>query len=495
MKTAFAKELDNFIKPDTTTAEEFLKSVIPQTAFFRDLVTHHRKEALIKYEDRIIEKCSINGWTYKGYIHPFDNVSDIRDIQVIIDFGETIKSYTIRRVTQNDFIGYTKNGTGDLNIASNLILREKEIKAICDSQSWIYCGLVTPLDLKRTDKISALLMVNGCYRTATTTSILNGDFNGSNRVSWQDYEDNINAICLSKGWKFNGFILPIPRHRANTKLSIAIGEVHKTPLLTNFVNGHFSGSSAHRKPPKKKPSITQEQYIEKSKEFFRPLGFDVLGVSEEYRGTTTKLKLRCHCHGLLYEKTSLHSSKKNGGLTCPETRRYLSSINNGYKNVVQLDEHTPVYLYIMFVGQKFIKFGITCHESPMTRLKQHQKTTNEQLILHSAYLFNPGWQAGDLETGIKKHIKGKRISRRVMTGGFTETLPISKLGEVKQFIADYIKLDPHEPIYFDDNPFETEKPEITDDEVERHFEEMALIPTVDDVDLLEGLDLSPLETL
>lgn len=308
-----------------------------------------------------------------------------------------------------------------------------------------------------------------------------------------EYETRIIELCQHTGWLYRGMLLPIKTPFQNTKVCIEIDGKINTPYIHALFSGNFKGTGK-TPPPKKKFQFTEEEHLENARKFYNPIGWSVLGCAEPYKGTTTKLILRCKCHGKIHKKGDLHNNRRQGGLTCPLVRGVISSIQNGKKQVIRNKfAKRPMHFYLIRVGEKFFKFGITTRKNPLQRMREHQKSTNEKLTFEYSHLFTTGWQAGDLEIGIKKNIKGKKIPRKVMNSGFTETLPIDKLEETKQFIDDYISINPSKPIYFGDDWENIIT--ITDEDIERDLTMFANAPLADlEPEDLE-LDLSPVETL
>ncbi|MDC9689322.1 hypothetical protein [Escherichia coli] len=312
----------------------------------------------------------------------------------------------------------------------------------------------------------------------------------------EEIEIGILDKCKENGWNYKGFILPIKERIWNTKIAIEVDGKTKPVSLMGFFNGSFRGRESYKLPPKTFER-TPEEHLEVAREYYKPLGWDVLGLAEPYQGVDTRLILRCHCHGKIYKKADLHNTKRNGSLRCPIIRGVLRSMMNGEKQVTKSKgTNIPMHFYLFRVGEKFFKFGVTSKPNPIMRMRDIQRTTNEKLIFEYSHRFEKGWQSCDVETGIKKHIKGKRISRKLLPDGWTETLPIDKLDDVKKFIDEYIVTNPSKPIHFyniwDDlniNDY------ISDEDIERDLTMFANAPLADlEPEDLE-LDLSPLETL
>lgn len=315
----------------------------------------------------------------------------------------------------------------------------------------------------------------------------------STAKSPSEYESMVVDQCKSNGWIYGGFVLPIHKPFQRTKVYIKVGDKVKTPLLQRVLMGKFTGKDHH--PTYKKPCMyTEHEYIQVSTNFFNKIGWDVLGLAEPYRGITTHLKLKCNCHGKIYNKADLFGSRNRGSLTCPLIRGAITALSNGKQHaLMNKDTHRPVIFYVFRVGEKFLKFGITTRKNPLRRMYETQRYTDEILSLEYSHTFDCGWKAGDLESGIKKHIKGKRISRKLMSRGYTETLPISKMDDVKKFIQEYIYNNSPEPIYFDADFEINPEDYITEDDIERDFAMMHSMPLAElEPEDLE-LDLSPLE--
>ncbi|EHP0992970.1 hypothetical protein KN848_001985 [Salmonella enterica] len=316
----------------------------------------------------------------------------------------------------------------------------------------------------------------------------------STSFTLMDYEERIIKKCRERGWIYKGIVIPLhERGAGRSQVLIESNGIESTPRIENVLNGTYNGNGP-KKPPLKKFTKTEEEYVKEATEFYDNIGWDVLGCAEPYKGIWTKLILRCRCHGEVYSQANLSLTKRHGSLTCPAVRAALTSIQNGSRQVtINKDANKPMLFYICMVGEKFFKFGISSRLDPMIRIKEHQHYSKVPVTLEYYRQFNSGWQAGDLETGIKKNIRGKKISRKLMPCGFTETLPISKLPEVMKFTEDYISLNPSEAIYFDEEyEFNVADFVYLEEEIEQHFSSLEQYAV--DVDYSD-LDLSPVNAL
>lgn len=316
----------------------------------------------------------------------------------------------------------------------------------------------------------------------------------STSLTLLDYEERIIEKCQERGWIYKGIIIPLhERGAGRSKVLIESNGIESTPRIENVLNGSYNGNGP-KKPPLKKFTKTEEEYLKEATEFYDKHGWDVLGCAEPYKGIWTKLILRCRCHGKEYTQTSLSATRRCGSLTCPVIRSVLTSIQNGSRQVtINKDANKPMLFYICRVGEKFFKFGISARLDPMVRIKEHQHHSKVPVTLEYYKQFDIGWQAGDLETGIKKNIRGKKIPKKLMPYGFTETLPISKLPDVMKFMEDYIALNPSEAIYFDED-YELNIADFvySDEEIEQHFSNLEQYADEDDY---SDLDLSPVNAL
>ncbi|EFF9206025.1 hypothetical protein BGC99_002368 [Escherichia coli] len=307
-----------------------------------------------------------------------------------------------------------------------------------------------------------------------------------------EYETRIIDVCQVHGWIYRGFVLPVKTPFQKTQVCIEVNGKVKTPQIQAVLHGRFTGKD--NTPPKKKFRFTEEEHLENARKFYKPIGWDVLGCAEPYQGVDTKLILRCKCHGKIHKKGDLHNNRRQGGLTCPLVRGVLKSIQNGKKQVIRNKfAKRPMHFYLIRIGEKFFKFGITTRKNPLQRMREHQKHTNEKITFEYSHLFTTGWQASDLEIGIKKNIKGKKIPRKIMNSGFTETLPIDRLKDVKSFINEYIATNPSKPIYFGDD-WENII-DLNEEDIERDLAQWMNAPLANlEPEDLE-LDLSPLDAL
>lgn len=123
-------------------------------------------------------------------------------------------------------------------------------------------------------------------------------------------------------------------------------------------------------------------------------------------------------------------------------------------------------------------------------MQQQAKVSTYKHELIFDHLFEKGWQAIDLEKGLKIHIKGKTASKHAVPDGWTETRPIKTLKKALNFINEYIAANPQKPLYLEEWK---EKPDfvVTDEDLAQWMN--APLAGLEPEDL--ELDLSPLETL
>ncbi|EHH6189095.1 hypothetical protein J8P63_003379 [Salmonella enterica] len=313
-----------------------------------------------------------------------------------------------------------------------------------------------------------------------------------------EYENMVIEVCESQGWIYKGIIDGWNKTAQNTRVLILAGGQEFKPMIGAVILGRFKGVG-FTTPPKKQFARTEEEHLKVAQEFYDKHGFDVLGCAEPYKGVDTRLILRCRCHGHITYKSNLHTSRRFGGLICEIVRGSIIAIQNGYKKLLNNDDiQRPTHVYICFVGDKHIKYGITTKSDPMTRIKEHARVNKGTTITaHKFYTFDNAWKAADLELGIKLNIRGRKISRSVMPYGFTETLPMKKLEEVQNFIDDYISKNHTEPQYLREEIEEWlelgKDFNLTEEEIDRVFEEMKHYQDSDDNH--EELDLEPLDAI
>lgn len=315
-------------------------------------------------------------------------------------------------------------------------------------------------------------------------------------ISPLEYENKLLGICQEKNWTYHGFILPWKTPSQNTLVCIESNGNFYKPYMWQVLSGAFTGKP-RQNPPKKKPQFTEEEHLKIAQEFFDKHGWDVLGCSDQYTGVDTRLILRCRCHGRIIKTSDLHNARRRGGLICPEIRHGLSEMLQGGATLGRLKKikNRPMFIYIMSVEDSHIKYGVTLKNDVRLRLNEHKRVNHLDMDILYTYQFKKAWQAADVEYGIQCHVKGKRISRKIMPSGFSETLPKEKYNEVKQFIEDYIKTNPTKPLYLDKKHcIEFDFGDVSDEELDIHFDNLANVPCVE---LTEDdmPDLSPLEAL
>ena len=316
-------------------------------------------------------------------------------------FAKDIKLINVETAFAKDLQGKVKKK----NRCINMIKHEDKLKALCQSKGWTFKGFVIPIVLDedkpnsfRSTKI--LISINGIDFTPTINDAKNKNFTGNRSTNFMEHERKIKSICDAKGWTFKGFILPIPNIPSDARVLIEVADgTNKTPLMSHVESGLFTGNSkGHRN---KRYKETEEEYTEKSRKFFDSIGWDFIQLHEPYSGCDTKVLLRCRCHGR-YHVSSMRNCRHTNDLICPVLKGVLWAIQNGEHHISQSkDANQPMTFYIFRIGKDFIKFGISTKLDPKNRLSQLRLKTKEKITLDYYQVFTPGWQAGDLETGIK----------------------------------------------------------------------------------------------
>ncbi|EFH6968042.1 hypothetical protein GM879_00650 [Escherichia coli] len=399
----------------------------------------------------------------------------------------------------------------DLNIKigknKDISLSRYENVAIerCAKLNAVYKGFVLPFTIDESKinaihRVRMLVNVGGADRIIPYGTLLTAKKNlYGNKANFFEYESRVNEKCHKNGWIFKGFVMPLPDFPCHVKVMVDVGNGNiKTPYYNIFITDKFTGKD-RCDCNKGKYKESEAEFIDSATKYFDSIGWDFIGINDGYKGHKTKVNIKCRCHGLVYTANKM-VCMGNGGLNCPILTKTIWAIQNGEHQVLRSDDaERPMILYVLRVGDEFLKFGITADKDTNRRIRDLQRRTKEKITLDWCHVFTPGWQAGDLEIGIKKNINGKRISRKRLPHGWSETLPISKMKDVKSFINEYINENPSEPKYFDSeinidvtNLLSDEDALALFEQYQTHIKSMPLAD-VEPEDL--ELDLSPLEAL
>ncbi|WP_247177962.1 hypothetical protein [Escherichia coli] len=197
------------------------------------------------------------------------------------------------------------------------------------------------------------------------------------------------------------------------------------------------------------------------KELCKEFGYTfVCWLSEEKGVRETLLRCNCPYHGD-WDLTTREPCDR-GILICPDCLSNQRSLETGEYNLRRIDKTRPTYLYIQKLGDEFIKIGFASNSKKRMQQQAKLSTYKHELIFN--HLFEKGWQAIDLEKGLKIHVKGKTASKHDVPDGWTETRPIKTLKKALNFINEYIAANPDRPMYL--NEWE-EKPDfvVTDEDL------------------------------
>ncbi|HGT6370197.1 TPA: hypothetical protein ACM30B_003883 [Escherichia coli] len=223
------------------------------------------------------------------------------------------------------------------------------------------------------------------------------------------------------------------------------------------------------------------------KELCKEFGYTFVCWLSEEKGVRETL-LRCNCpHHGDWDLTTREPCDR-GILICPDCLSNQRSLETGEYNLRRIDKTRPTYLYIQKLGDEFIKIGFASNSKKRMQQQAKLSTYKHELIFN--HLFEKGWQAIDLEKGLKIHVKGKTASKHDVPDGWTETRPIKTLKKALNFINEYIAANPDRPMYL--NEWE-EKPDfvVTDEDLAKWMN--AQLADLEPEDL--ELDLSPLEAV
>ncbi|HGA5124877.1 TPA: hypothetical protein ACISXB_003338 [Salmonella enterica subsp. enterica serovar Javiana] len=112
--------------------------------------------------------------------------------------------------------------------------------------------------------------------------------------------------------------------------------------------------------------------------------------------------------------------------------RTRARVNSGYMN----DGH-PTWFYLVKLGDSHIKYGISCDVE--RRFKEHKRNCTLPITLLESYFFEDGYYANLMEEEVAKRFTTNVISKKVFKSGYSETLDITDLNSLYEFIDDFMK--------------------------------------------------------
>jgi hypothetical protein len=170
-------------------------------------------------------------------------------------------------------------------------------------------------------------------------------------------------------------------------------------------------------------SKTTSQFISEAEEVHGNL-YDYSYV--DYKRTNIKVCIKCNTSDIIFYQ-SPYSHLKGHGCNC---------CNKGTFNLQE-----PAHLYISYwkLGDKsFIKVGITSKD-PHTRFLAQQKRTSFKGELIKEYDLPTGKIAQSIETEILRKFKRSYATPEEFPDGWTETIDISQLQNIVDFVEEQYK--------------------------------------------------------
>lgn len=211
----------------------------------------------------------------------------------------------------------------------------------------------------------------------------------------------------------------------------------------------------------------------------------VCWLTEQMDVKSTRFRCSCPEHGEW--DLSIREPWDRDLLICPSCLSDRRSLETGEYNAKRLMTR-PTYFYIQKLGDDYIKFGFSTNTK--TRMYQQSRLSKYEHELVFNHLFEKGWQAIDLEKGLKLHIKDKMASRHDVPDGWTETRPAKYLPKAIKFIEEYMALNPEYPLYLENI------------DTREHYTEEEIIKSLENItfdfsheDDYSELELEPLDAL
>jgi hypothetical protein len=136
----------------------------------------------------------------------------------------------------------------------------------------------------------------------------------------------------------------------------------------------------------------------------------------EYTKTHSNALFRCDAE---HEWRALPANILHGN-GCPSCAEYGFNPNKS------------AYIYVLDFGD-YIKYGIT--NALDVRLKKHIRSNGEYILAYTKY-YERGEDAALWEQSVKRNFGGKYVTKERCPDGYTETLPVSLLEELKNY-PDY----------------------------------------------------------
>ncbi|EAB2159987.1 GIY-YIG nuclease family protein [Salmonella enterica] len=240
------------------------------------------------------------------------------------------------------------------------------------------------------------------------------------------YQDKLLAFLGDRA-TFNGFILPW--EGVHTKCSVTINETGHTinsSSIHTILTGKLTGKNSKN---------NREKLTEEARELLKGTG-QVFQEWKEFNTKDTKTSImivRCEECGELSERMveSLRVSRRRGSFiftTCPNCRKALfdNRMHEKYK-------HLPHYLYILKIGDDYIKVGCTFRDVEK-RAKEIQSTCKHKVTIFKSFKFETGHEAYAIESDVLNEYgyASHSTPRKEMIHGQTETFPRSYLRRISR---------------------------------------------------------------
>ncbi|HFG7647180.1 TPA: hypothetical protein ACGIMR_000541 [Salmonella enterica subsp. enterica serovar Javiana] len=327
---------------------------------------------------------------------------------------------------------------------------ERRILEVCGKYGLTFDGFVLPYTGgTQTDfQLSyAKTGISKIYSMKTLSSITGNEL----KRNETGYRLELEERCKARGKMFLGWDGEYNDLRGTRCKILCVKHNHvMTPILNLALRRELNCPECEReiKLANRNGCKTIEEVAEKRRGIIEELGKEagykfVCWLSEQRSVRTTQFRCNCPHHGDW--NTTTREPCDRGILICPDCLSERRSMESGEFNLKTIDKTRPTYLYVQKLGNEYIKVGFAANSRK--RMQQQAKVSIYEHELIFNHLFEKGWQAIDLEKGLKIHVKGKSARKEDVPDGWTETRPIKRLPKVLKFIEEYISLNPSKPIY------------------------------------------------
>lgn len=239
---------------------------------------------------------------------------------------------------------------------------------------------------------------------------------------------------LEEGIIFNGFILPWKG--VLTKCSLTLKDsgvtlvnatIHK--ILTSKVSGRAYKNTPETLEREARELLKGTGQVFHGWKFFNP------------KDTKTSIMIvKCERCGSLEERMieCLRVSKRKGSIiqtSCEECKRAF--LDNG---LYEKYKHLPHYLYILNIGDDYIKVGCTFRDVEK-RVREIQSTCKHKVTVFKSFKFSTGYEAYAVEEAILNDyiFDSHAVDVDDMANGYSETFPRSHLRRISRKVNHLIK--------------------------------------------------------